>query len=269
MADNLQPSPNTNDTRARHGSPNISWPVGRPNTPALRDPGQSEIRGSSIRNNAAMFPNTIPAEFERNGRRSLSGIALRAWILGNIFSGSFILSCLALLSDSPLWRPPFFAATLSLFFFLEFMTTAAFNAPKAQVSSFLLRNGNAQDIAFLAAFLECSITSMFFPGWQSRFAHSFLMVAGAILLLVGQFARSAAMVQAGTNFNHQVQTRRNDGHMLVTDGIYGWLRHPSYFGFFWWTIGIQLILGNPICFVLFSFVLFRFFSHRIKGTLPP
>lgn len=81
---------------------------------------------------------------------------------------------------------------------------------------------------------------------------------------VGQVVRSLAMAHAAGNFNHHVQSRRKDGHVLVTDGIYSVLRHPSYFGFFWWGLGTQMVLGNFVCFALYALVLWRFFAKRIE-----
>ena len=75
------------------------------------------------------------------------------------------------------------------------------------------------------------------------------------------------MAQAGSNFNHLVQMRRKQGHELVTDGIYAWLRHPSYFGFWWWGLGTQVVLGNWACLVGYAVVLWRFFSGRIESEL--
>lgn len=82
-------------------------------------------------------------------------------------------------------------------------------------------------------------------------------------MVVGQTIRSVAMAQAGSNFNHTVQVTRREGHVLVTGGVYSVLRHPSYFGFFWWGLGTQLVLGNGVCFVAYAVVLWRFFSGRI------
>lgn len=41
------------------------------------------------------------------------------------------------------------------------------------------------------------------------------------------------------------------------------MRHPSYFGFYWWAVGVQVLLINPICMVLFIYWLHKFFSERI------
>ncbi len=90
---------------------------------------------------------------------------------------------------------------------------------------------------------------------------------GIAMLIVGQATRTMAMVQAGSNFNHLVQMKRKQGHELVTDGIYAWLRHPSYFGFWWWGLGTQVVLGNWVCLVGYVVVLWRFFSGRIESEL--
>ena len=90
---------------------------------------------------------------------------------------------------------------------------------------------------------------------------------GFMMILVGQVTRSMAMAQAGNNFNHTVQIRKKQGHELVQDGVYACLRHPSYFGFWWWGLGTQVVLGNGICLVGYTVVLWRFFRYRIESEL--
>lgn len=87
------------------------------------------------------------------------------------------------------------------------------------------------------------------------------------MLILGQTTRSMAMARAGSNFNHTVQMHKREGHELVTGGIYGLLRHPSYFGFWWWGLGTQVILGNGVCLVGYAIVLWRFFRDRIDSKL--
>lgn len=43
---------------------------------------------------------------------------------------------------------------------------------------------------------------------------------GIIVVFLGQFLRSAAMIKAASNFSHAVAFRKNASHQLVTDGIY-------------------------------------------------
>ncbi|CAN0453530.1 unnamed protein product, partial [Hapterophycus canaliculatus] len=36
------------------------------------------------------------------------------------------------------------------------------------------------------------------------------------------------------------ERQREESHQLVTSGVYRFLRHPSYFGWFWWSLGTQV-----------------------------
>ncbi|KAL4923240.1 protein-S-isoprenylcysteine carboxyl O-methyltransferase [Aspergillus undulatus] len=215
---------------------------------------------------------TTDASFYPSGSKSLSGIALRAFLLGSAFALSLTLAT-ALLTISPhyLWRLPFFISSLALFHFLEYYTTAAYNARVADISAFLLSsNGWAYNAAHISAFVEC-LTGYIFCPYDSYFEFTgpvagvkVQVVIGLLLMGVGQIVRSLAMAQAGSNFNHTVQVERREGHTLVTHGAYSVLRHPSYFGFFWWGLGTQLVLGNVVCFVGYAVVLWRFFANRIE-----
>ena len=121
---------------------------------------------------------------------------------------------------------------------------------------------------------------------QSRPCYVCLFGVGIVTVFLGQFLRSAAMIKAASNFSHVVAFRRNVGHRLVTDGIYTlaislallrrpsnatsrWFRHPSYAGFFYWALGTQLVLQNPLSFCVYIVLLMRFFSSRIKGASYP
>lgn len=200
--------------------------------------------------------------------KSLSGIALRAFCLG--FAAAVSLCGLALLclqTDSPAWRVPFFLLALSTFHFLEFWTTAEGNTLVAGVDSFLLTaNWPAYAVAHSAAFLECLVVCRFFPArsWAPPGCASLLVTLGLLATVLGQLVRSLAMLHAGTSFHHQVQTRKAHTHLLVTNGVYAWMRHPSYVGFFYWGLGTQLVMGNVLCFFAYAWILWTFFRSRIR-----
>ncbi|KAF4471187.1 s-isoprenylcysteine o-methyltransferase [Fusarium albosuccineum] len=200
--------------------------------------------------------------------KSLSGIALRAFCLGISFACSAIAVVSVLLfSTSPVWRVPFFLFALSTFHFLEFWTTAEKNTLVANIDSFLLTaNWPSYAIAHSAAFTECAIVSLIFPErhWAPFGTGPLLLGLGLLMVFVGQVVRSAAMLHAGASFNHHVQTKKKSSHELVTTGIYSVFRHPSYFGFFYWGLGTQLVLGNLVCFFAYAAVLWVFFSKRIR-----
>ncbi|CAI6092038.1 unnamed protein product [Clonostachys chloroleuca] len=198
--------------------------------------------------------------------RSLSGIALRAFCLGIALAASFItMAAILIFTDHPIWRAPFFLFSLALFHFLEFWTTAERNTLNAKIDSFLLTaNWPSYAIAHATATLECLFVSIFFPNrsWTPLGLGPVLMAAGLVMTIGGQVIRSLAMLQAGASFNHLVQTRKAESHVLVTTGLYSVLRHPSYFGFFYWGLGTQLVLGNTFCFVAYALVLWKFFRDR-------
>ncbi|KAF7731652.1 hypothetical protein EC973_008822 [Apophysomyces ossiformis] len=79
-----------------------------------------------------------------------------------------------------------------------------------------------------------------------------------------QTVRTTAMFSARHNFSHIIVDHKEEDHVLVTHGIYSIMRHPSYFGFYWWAIGVQFLLLNPVCLGLFVYWLHRFFSERIQ-----
>lgn len=243
----------------------ISFPVNRPAqqgqwTTEL-DAGLRAREASTLQTKSA---NYVPPEYFPNGKRSLAGIGLRAFFLGNAAVAGFVFAAQLAYYGSHLWRPSLFLGTLSVFHFLEFYTTAAYNTPDAKISSFLLTNGAQYRVAHTLAFTETVVTSYFFPAWQLKVHSSMAILVGIVMVLVGQVVRSTAMAQAGTNFNHQVQSKKNDGHELVTRGLYAYFRHPSYFGFFWWGIGTQIVIGNTVCTMGYAGVLWYFFMKRIN-----
>lgn len=201
--------------------------------------------------------------------KSLEGIAIRSFCLGAVLAlSSIAMIAIIALTASPLWRLPFFFAALSTFHFLEFWTTAKYNTAVATIGSFLLTaNWPAYAIAHVAASLECLFSNLLFPNraWAPFYSGHILLLLGFMLVFVGQAARSLAMAQAGPSFNHTIQRKKKDDHELVTTGLYSFLRHPAYFGFFYWGVGTQLVLGNPICFVGYVIVLWKFFSSRIQS----
>ena len=258
-------------------SPTISWPLNRPSQRTPWDPTTAHANGHA--GSAAPVPAYPPSSplaspiTLPNGRYPLSGISLRAFFLGlalgiSITLAAFLAVATLAAVPSPLWRVPFFVSALSLFHFLEYYITAAYNPVLATTSAFLFSaNGSAYNAAHSLALLETILTHTIIPYGTSILPslRPYTVWLGLGMMLIGQATRSLAMAQAGTNFNHTVQQQKARGHELVTTGVYGTLRHPSYFGFFWWGLGTQLVLGNVVCFLGFTLVLWRFFHLRIRS----
>lgn len=144
-----------------------------------------------------------------------------------------------------------------IFYLLEFFSTCIFNNSETEDDSFLI-NDTDLHVVHLASILEIVIKGWLFPRLIVQTS-----ILGLPLVLIGQFCRTMAMCTAKESFNHYVQRQHVSKHKLVTWGIYKYLRHPSYFGFFWWFVGTQLWLGNIAVLVVGIIKLWKFFNYRI------
>ncbi|EFQ99203.1 protein-S-isoprenylcysteine O-methyltransferase [Nannizzia gypsea CBS 118893] len=245
--------------------------AGRYNVHTQRPPFESD---SSYDSDDSTDFNGSRREVDRSnlpgGNRSLAGISIRSFLLGQAAGLCSLLTLMLIYHSNAIWRAPFFITCLAVFHFLEFYITAAYSTPFATVSAFLLSsNGAAYNIAHSSAIAECILSHLFLPDGYLKWTSVLFggvrvqVIAGLVMVLVGQVIRSLAMVQAGSNFTHTIQTQRREEHVLVKSGLYSILRHPSYFGFFWWGLGTQLVLGNFVCFIGYALVLWKFFSSRI------
>jgi protein-S-isoprenylcysteine O-methyltransferase len=152
----------------------------------------------------------------------------------------------------------FYMCTMTWFHLLEFFTTAVYNPIVTSSESYLVNHSKAYTGAFIISFLEFWIRFIFFP------RVSFIAYAvGALLIILSQIIRSWAMITCGESFNHLIQTAKKDNHVLITHGVYKYLRHPSYVGFYYWSIATQLVLNNWCSVIIFSAASFMFFRRRI------
>ncbi|KAA0197358.1 Protein-S-isoprenylcysteine O-methyltransferase [Fasciolopsis buskii] len=114
----------------------------------------------------------------------------------------------------------------------------------------------------LEYWIEILIVPRIIPNYYCHIP-TVINVTGLLLCVVGEIVRKCAMVTTTTNFNHHVDTVHQKDHQLVTTGLYSWCRHPAYVGWFYWTLGTQLLLGNPLCLFGFGIVGYRFLHGRI------
>lgn len=221
---------------------------------------------------AAMASATVPANDPLNTRpadpiahpqgtlpNTMLVVSSIAFALGTIFALG--AATVALGWPSAWYELGFFVAAWAAFHFGEFAVTAGWNRDKLSVDSFLLNNGLAYHVAHSVAALEWLLTLYFAPHWK---AMPYVSAVGIIITLFGQLLRSLAMVHASSNFSHAIAWRKSATHRLVTDGIYSWSRHPSYAGFFYWGVGTQIALQNPLSLLVYIVVLWRFFNARIQ-----
>lgn len=170
---------------------------------------------------------------------------------------------------------------MSVFHYSEFLAIAWTNPNSLNLESFILNHSVHYTIAAITSWLEFILEVNFFPGNYPYLQIFFnktiklcmnptemkefkiLWIIGGVLCLGGEILRKVSMLTAHSNFNHVVQFTKAKEHELVTWGVYSLMRHPSYVGWFWWSIGTQLILSNPICTILYAMASWKFFSDRI------
>ncbi len=156
-----------------------------------------------------------------------------------------------------------YSSALSTFHILEFAVTALYNPTVVTATSFVVDHSVAYSAAALGSWVEYwlrFLLGLIVPSWSPTFG--FMNFLGLILVMGGQVLRYVAMSTCGSNFNHIIQTDKKE-QVLVKHGVYATLRHPSYTGWFYWSIGTQLLLGNFFCSVAYAMASWRFFAARV------
>ncbi|KAF4653080.1 hypothetical protein FOL47_010718 [Perkinsus chesapeaki] len=94
-------------------------------------------------------------------------------------------------------------------------------------------------------------------------------VCAVVLFHYGEFVcncrfQAVENISAGSSFTHRIELRKARDQQLVTTGAYRMCRHPGYSGWFWWAVGMQLVLCNRICVILYTICAWWFFYERLK-----
>ncbi|CAD8065379.1 unnamed protein product [Paramecium primaurelia] len=145
-----------------------------------------------------------------------------------------------------------------LFHMGEMLHVAFYKFNLLKWGSYLINHSFGYNLAISFSISEYFAESYFFnKNYQT------LILIGVLCTLVGHIFRIGAFISAKQSFHHQVQSKKASDHILITTGIYKFSRHPSYFGFFIYSLGQQIILQNPISFIAYIPVLYKFFIQRI------
>ncbi len=130
------------------------------------------------------------------------------------------------------------------------------------LKAFLFPHDCAYLGGLLVFILEFWIEVILWPNLKRGFG----LVAwiGIFLMIIGESLRGLAHWTLRQHFSLIIETTKEQSRELITSGIYSTFRHPSYTGFFWFTIGGQLLLCNPTSSVAIYFVLCSFFKSRIR-----
>lgn len=153
-----------------------------------------------------------------------------------------------------------YLAFLTMFHFSEYLAISISHPQSLTLDSFMLNHSLQYEIAAISSWVEFFVEVYYFPDLK-KFKTAWIV--GAIICMSGEVLRKTAMLTAKKSFHHLVQFQQTEDHKLVTNGVYKFFRHPSYVGWFYWSIGTQIILANPICFVLYAIASWVFFKERI------
>lgn len=154
-----------------------------------------------------------------------------------------------------------YAIALLAFHSSEFLLACRFNPSDVGPHSLLLTWPYVAAQALSAA--EFLGEAHLFPAAKATRLARAVSFLGLALVVTGEALRKAGVLTAGRHFTHLVQATRRPGHLLITGGVYGLVRHPGYLGFVLWALGTQLLLCNAVSVFVFYLALRRFFKGRV------
>ena len=86
---------------------------------------------------------------------------------------------------------------------------------------------------------------------------------GVALMLLALFIFWRAHADLGPNWSPSLEIRT--GHKLITNGIFGYIRHPMYASAWIWAIAQPLLLQNWVAGFLNLLVFILFYSLRVRA----
>lgn len=213
---------------------------------------------------AALFAAWTP----RSSLSDLSKTALIGFLLGAVATvglGLVFCYCCDFCSLWGLSVGLYLIGPVAYFHMAEFLVAAQFRAHDASPRSFMLFHSTPYLIAQAAAWCEFLLEVFFVPPEAKLVVllRPSVVLAGFVGVALFYNIRVIAMSQCADNFSLEIEVEKRKEHMLISHGLYRYLRHPAYFGWFYHAISSQIILGNPIACVGFAVVTWKFFAARI------
>lgn len=153
-----------------------------------------------------------------------------------------------------------FSLSLLYFHLSEILLVYAFTPEELAFSSALLSPPYL--LAMSLSLVEHFVIQSFAPNFKAHLT-ALLHPIAILFLLGGEVLRKAAWLTARVSFTHLIKSHRRPQHKLISHGIYAYVRHPGYLGWFLWALGTQLLLANPLSLVAFFIVTWHFFHIRI------
>lgn len=116
----------------------------------------------------------------------------------------------------------------------------------------------------LLTLFSCLLMKLLFPTEQIIPAEieGDIVRAGGLVILMGVILRFWAIRTLGKYFRRTVMI--HDDHILIQEGPYRFLRHPSYTGAYLGIIGFSLATNNALSLLVGLIMGFFSFRHRIQ-----
>ncbi|KAI3682478.1 hypothetical protein L1987_82484 [Smallanthus sonchifolius] len=149
--------------------------------------------------------------------------------------------------------------TLFFFHVSEYLLAIACHG-KSKVTTESLLISKDYILAMMFSVIEYLIELYYFPKLkENRLISNF----GLFMVIFGETIRKLAILTAKRAFTHIIRRYHEEHHKLITNGVYGIVRHPGYTGFLIWSVGTQIMLCNPVSTVAFAIITLSFFYSRI------
>ena len=183
------------------------------------------------------------------------------YLIGMSLSIIFSFSSSMTLFTKSIYYPLYlYFISLCIYHYTEFFSVLLYHFEKLNGEYFLINQSMSWMIATIISFFETILETYFFNDLKKI---KILFIIGLLMTIIGQIFRICALYTGKKNFTHKIRYEKVNNHKLVTNGIFAISRHPSYFGFYLWSVGIEIMCCNPICTIAFIIILFKFFKNRI------
>ncbi|MFA6145760.1 MAG: isoprenylcysteine carboxylmethyltransferase family protein [Patescibacteria group bacterium] len=88
------------------------------------------------------------------------------------------------------------------------------------------------------------------------------MIVGLLILVIGCIVNIKGRIKLGKNWSNQIKIYED--HYFISNGIYGFVRHPLYASIIWMFFGASLIYFNFFAFLSNLLIFIPFMYYRAK-----
>jgi protein-S-isoprenylcysteine O-methyltransferase Ste14 len=150
---------------------------------------------------------------------------------------------------------------LQIIFFLSELSLLIFKRSK---SKGIINSKDRNSLAILWLTIAICSSAGPFTAFKFSFAeigNQTLVYTGIIIAVIGFIIRWISIIQLGSMFT--VDVAITDDHNLKTNGLYQFVRHPSYLGLILIITGISICLNNWLSIAVMVIPSFLAINHRI------